>query len=104
MGTSTLSRFQRGALAQMVNDGNKTYQAMADALGVAKAIISYELDRVKPYDPELAQQDVDHKRRNCGRHSLLTTALKTLITNHLRLTWSPEAIAAAFNLNTASIY
>lgn len=100
LGTSTLSRFQRGALAQMVNDGNKTYQVMADA----KATISYELDRVEPYDPELAQQDADHKRRNCGRHSLLTTALKTLITNHLRLTWSPEAIAAAFNLNTASIY
>lgn len=104
LGTSTLSRFQRSALAQTVNDGNKTYQAMADALGVAKATISYELDRVKPYDPELAQQDADHKRRNCGRHSLLTTALKTMITNHLRLTWSPEAIAAAFNLSTASIY
>ena len=59
MGTSTLSRFQRGALAQLVNEGNKSYQVMADALGVAKATISYELDRVKPYDPELAQQDAD---------------------------------------------
>lgn len=56
MGTSTLSRFQRGALAQLVNEGNKSYQVMADALGVAKATISYELDRVN-YDPELAQQD-----------------------------------------------
>lgn len=54
MGTSTLSRFQRGTLAQLVNEGNKSYQVMADALGVAKATISYELDRVKPYDPELA--------------------------------------------------
>jgi IS30 family transposase len=54
LGTSTLSRFQRGA--QLVNEGNKSYQVMADALGVAKATISYELDRVKPYDPELAQQ------------------------------------------------
>lgn len=54
LGTSTLSRFQRGALAQLVNEGNKSYQVMADALSVAKATISYELDRVKPYDPELA--------------------------------------------------
>ena len=77
---------------------------MADALGVAKATISYELDRVKPYDPELAQQDADRKRRNCGRRSMLTAALATLITNHLRLTWSPETIAAAYNLSTASIY
>ncbi|MHB9290122.1 IS30 family transposase [Loigolactobacillus backii] len=104
MGTSTLSRFQRGALAQLVNEGNKSYQVMADALGVAKATISYELDRVKPYDPELAQQDADRKRRNCGRRSMLTAALATLITNHLRLTWSPETIAAAYNLSTASIY
>ncbi|QAS50448.1 IS30 family transposase [Latilactobacillus curvatus] len=104
MGTSILSRFQRGALAQLVNEGNKSYQVMADALGVAKATISYELDRVKPYDPELAQQDADRKRRNCGRRSMLTAALATLITNHLRLTWSPETIAAAYNLSTASIY
>jgi IS30 family transposase len=75
LGTSTLSRFQRGALAQLVNEGNKSYQVMADALGVAKATISYELDRVKPYDPELAQQDADRKRRNCGRRSMLTAAL-----------------------------
>lgn len=104
MGTSTLSRFQRGALAQLVSGGHHTYQDMADALGVAKSTISYELDRVKPYDPELAQQDADHKRRACGRHSILTPSLTILITNHLRLTWSPEAIATAFNLSTASIY
>ncbi|GAB6200812.1 hypothetical protein YMSE1_31910 [Lactiplantibacillus plantarum] len=104
MGTSTLSRFQRGALAQLVSEGHHTYQDMADALDVAKSTISYELDRVKPYDPELAQQDADHKRRACGRHSILTPSLTILITNHLRLTWSPEAIATAFNLSTASIY
>ncbi|MCT4396977.1 helix-turn-helix domain-containing protein [Periweissella beninensis] len=89
MGTSTLSRFQRGALAQLVSEGHHTYQDMADALGVAKSTISYELDRVKPYDSELAQQDADHKRRACGRHSILTPSLTILITNHLRLTWSP---------------
>lgn len=77
---------------------------MADALGVAKSTISYELDRSKPYDPELAQQDANRKRRNCGRHSILTAPLTTLITNQLRLTWSPEIIATAFNLGTASIY
>ncbi|MBS0937499.1 IS30 family transposase, partial [Lactiplantibacillus plantarum] len=104
MGTSTLSRFQRGALAQLVSEGHHTYQDMADALGVAKSTIHYELNRVKPYDPELAQQDADRKRRACGRHSILTSSLVTLITNHLRLTWSPEAVATAFNLSTASIY
>ena len=77
---------------------------MADTLGVAKATISYKLNRVKPYDPELDQQDVGRKRRNCGRNSMLTAALTTLIINHLRLTWSLETIATAYNLSTASIY
>ncbi len=79
MGTSTLSRFQRGALAQLVSEGHHTYQDMADALGVAKSTISYELDRVKPYDPELAQQDADHKRRACGRHSILRSCPRSMI-------------------------
>ena len=39
LGTSTLSRFQRGALAQLVSEGHHTYQDMADALGVAKSTI-----------------------------------------------------------------
>jgi IS30 family transposase len=104
LGISTLSRFQRGALAQLVSEGHHTYQDMADALGVAKSTIHYELNRVKPYEPELAKQDADRKRRACGRHSILTSSLVTLITNHLRLTWSPEAVATAFNLGTASIY
>ncbi len=53
--TSNLSRFQRGTLAQLVNEENKTYQVTADALDIAKATISYKLVRVNPYDPELAQ-------------------------------------------------
>ena len=104
MGTSTLSRFQRGALAQLVSEGHHTYQDMADALGVAKSTVYYELKRVVPYDPQVAQFDADQKRRQCGRPLGLTAALKCLIENHLRLTWSPEMIANAYGLNTASIY
>lgn len=88
LSTSTLSRFQRSALGQLVSEGHKIRQEMADALGVTKSTICYELARVKPYDPELAQRYADRKRRACGRHSILTVSLTILITNHLRLTWS----------------
>ncbi len=71
---------------------------MADALCVAKSTISYELDRVKPYDPELAQQDADHKRWACGRHSILTPSLTILITNHLRSTWAPLQFTTGLSL------
>lgn len=60
MSTSTLTQFQRGQLAQLVSE-HKTYQAMADALGVAKSTIHYELQRVIPYNAELAQLDADTK-------------------------------------------
>lgn len=73
-------------------------------MGVAKSTICTQLQRVQPYAPLLAQQDADQKRRNCGRKTILDEPLKQLIENHLRLTWSPETIAAKFKLATASIY
>lgn len=63
---SILTSFERGALAQLVTQ-HMTLQAMADALGVAKSTVYYELKRVVPYDPQLAQFDADQKRRRCGR-------------------------------------
>ena len=62
MGTSTLSRFQRGVLAQLVNEGNKSYQVMADALGVAKATISYELNWFKIQGIRLTRFSVVNER------------------------------------------
>lgn len=103
MSTSTLTQFQRGQLGQLVSEGS-TYQVMADALGVAKSTIHYELQRITPYNAELAQLDADTKRKACGRHSILTPDKQRLIENHLRLTWSPEMIARMFNFATASIY
>lgn len=58
MSTSTLTQFQRGQLGQLVSEGS-TYQVMADALGVAKSTIHYELQRITPYNAELAQLDAD---------------------------------------------
>lgn len=85
MSTSTLTQFQRGQLGQLVSEG-RTYQVMADALGVAKSTIHYELQRVTLYNAELAQLDADTKRKACGRHSILTPDKQRLIENHLRLT------------------
>ncbi|NVY96026.1 helix-turn-helix domain-containing protein [Lactobacillus sp. DCY120] len=91
MSTSTLSQFQRGAIASLLRQG-KSQAAIAQDLGVAKSTISYELQRVQPYDPELAQADADRKRRHCGRKSILTPQRKQLVEHHLRLTWSSDYI------------
>lgn len=103
MSTTTLTQFDRGAIALLHRQG-KTQQQIANAVGVSKSTICTELQRVQPYDPLLAQQDADQKRRNCGRKTILDEPLKQLIESHLRLTWSPETIAAKFKLAPASIY
>lgn len=103
MSLSTLTQFDRGAIYHLRSLGLGNNQ-IAKRLGVSKSTISYELNRVTPYDPVKAQLDADSKRAKCGRKATLTNNLSYLISNHLKLSWSPEQIAHKFSLNTKSIY
>ena len=99
---SILTSFDRGAIEKLVNLGY-SLQKIADTMGFSKSTIHYELQRVKPYQAQLAEQDAATKRQRCGRKSLLTAGNKQVIENHLRLTWSPEAIAHELHLTTATL-
>lgn len=103
MSTSTLTQFDRGAIYHLLKLG-LSQNKIAKKLGFSKSTISYELKRIRPYDPIKAQADADQKRRHCGRHVALSATNKELIENHLKLTWSPEMIARRFGFCTASIY
>lgn len=53
----------------------------------------------------MAQANAECKRAYCGRKTKLTSDLKQVIGDHLRLSWSPEAaIAHECKLATKSIY
>jgi len=103
MSISTLTQYHRGAINQLLKDGHSQNE-IARRLGVAKSTISFELHRVTPYDPELAQRDADGKRQLCGRSVVLTSEDSELIRRHLELTWSPEQIAHEFCFCVKSIY
>lgn len=77
---------------------------IAQKLQRAPSTISYELTRCSPYTADAAQTNADLCRRRCGRKTILTGVLKTLILNHLRLAWSPETIAHYVSTSTKSIY
>jgi IS30 family transposase len=98
-----LTSFDRGALAQLVKT-NISLHEIAEKLGFSKSTIHYELSRIKPYNPILAQEDADRRRKRCGRKTILNDHLKIIVENHLKLTWSPEMIAHNYQMNTSSIY
>ncbi|WP_412988322.1 IS30 family transposase [Pediococcus siamensis] len=103
MSFSTLTQFDRGAIYHLLNIGY-SQNKIASALNVSKSTISYELKRVQPYNPILAQADAEQQRHHSGRKSILTPMLKRLIENHLRLTHSPDEVAHELRLCTSSIY
>ncbi|AKP66795.1 IS30 family transposase [Companilactobacillus ginsenosidimutans] len=103
MSISTLSQFERGAIYQLLKDGN-SHNEIARRMKLSKSTISNELSRVDPYDPVLAQEHADKMRRHCGRQSILSKDNAILIKQHLELTWSPEQIASELNLCFKSIY
>ncbi|MDF7637828.1 helix-turn-helix domain-containing protein, partial [Leuconostocaceae bacterium ESL0958] len=98
-----LSSYDRGAIETLIGLGY-SLQKIADTLGFSKSTIHYELQRVKPYSAQLAQQDADQKRHLCGRRVTLKPDLKRQIENHLRLTWSPEAVGHYLHVATATLY
>ena len=77
---------------------------IAKHLKRSPSTISYELSRCYPYNAELAQANTAYKRARCGHKTKLDGSVKQLILNHLRLSWSPEAIAHELKVATTSIY
>lgn len=103
MSYSILSSFKRGALAQVLSE-ELSLREISRKLEVSPSTISYELKRVKPYDPVLAQKDADNKRKMCGRKTILNSSLKRIIENRLFSTWSPAMISHFTVASTATIY
>ncbi|WP_428835635.1 IS30 family transposase [Secundilactobacillus kimchicus] len=100
---SILTSYDRGAIETLNNFGY-SLQKIADTLGFSKSTIHYELQRVQPYVASLAQQDADHKRKQCGRKTTLSRSQKNLIESYLALTWSPAMVAHQLKLATSTLY
>ena len=72
---------------------------IANKLGVHKSTISRELRRCQNgYSAALAQEQYDHRAKQKGRKSRLTSKLKKEIEDGLKSSWSPEQIYGRYQL------
>lgn len=96
MATITLCEHSK---IELMQHQHRSVQTIATTLGHSRLSIRRELNRCPDgdYYAADAQKNVEHCRHRCGHHSILTPILKRLVTEKLRLGWSPEMVAHAVN-------
>ena len=103
MSTTSLTSSERGSI-YAYRKMKLSVNQIAIRLGRAKSTIYEELQRVKPYNPDIAQAHANKLRSHCGRHSLLSGAVISTISNNLKRHSSPEGIAHAYGFGISTIY
>ncbi|WP_288489006.1 IS30 family transposase [uncultured Limosilactobacillus sp.] len=105
MGTTILSFSDRVVIETLHNE-KRSLQYIADYLGFSKTTIFNELHRLDvAYQAQLAQADFEKKVTQRGRKSSLTTNLKRLIEEKIKVQkWSAEQVAHVVGIAYKSIY
>lgn len=105
MGTTILSFSDRVVIETLHNE-KRSLQYIANYLGFSKATIFNELHRLDvAYQARLAQADFEKKIIQRGRKSSLTTNLKQLIEEKIKVQkWSAEQVAHVVGIAYKSIY
>ena len=105
MGATILSFSDRVVIETLHNE-KRSLQYIADYLGFSKTTIFNELHRLDvTYQAQLAQADFEKKVTQRGRKSSLTTNLKRLIEEKIKVQkWSAEQVAHVVGIAYKSIY
>ena len=105
MGTTILSFSDRVVIETLHNE-KRSLQYIANYLGFSKTTIFNELHRLDvAYQARLAQADFEKKVAQRGRRSSLTTNLKQLIEEKIKVQkWSAEQVAHVVGIAYKSIY
>src|SRR5699024_4833701 len=105
MGTTILSFSDRVVIETLHNE-KRSLQYIANYLGFSKTTIFNELHRLDvAYQARLAQADFEKKVTQRGRKSSLTTNLKQLIEEKIKVQkWSAEQVAHVVGIAYKSIY
>ena len=105
MGTTILSFSDRVVIETLHNE-KRSLQYIANYLGFSKTTIFNELHRLDvAYQARLAQADFEKKITQRGRKSSLTTNLKHLIEEKIKVQkWSAEQVAHVVGIAYKSIY
>ena len=105
MGTTILS-FQHRVVIETLHNEGRSLRYIANYLGFSKTTIFNELHRLDvAYQARLAQADFEKKVTQRGRKSSLTTNLKQLIEEKIKVQkWSAEQVAHVVGIAYKSIY
>ena len=105
MGTTILS-FHDLVIIETLHNEKRSLQYIADYLGFSKTTIFNELHRLNvAYQAQLAQADFEKKVAQRGRKPSLTTNLKRLIEEKIKVQkWSAEQVAHVVGIAYKSIY
>lgn len=98
---SQLTQEQRYHISGLIKAKN-TQTRIADEVGVHKSTISREIRRNsggKGYQPKQAFQFALDKRQQAKKHIKFTTEIKAVVTEKIRLDWSPDQISGYLKAN-----
>lgn len=103
---TTILSFSDRVVIETLHNEKRSLQYIADYLGFSKTTIFNELHRLDvAYQAQLAQADFEKKVTQRGRKSSLTTNLKRLIEEKIKVQkWSAEQVAHVVGIAYKSIY
>lgn len=90
-----LTQEQRYHISALLNAGH-TQKNIAEAVGIHKSTVSREINRnrgKRGYRPKQAEEKALFRRKNAKKHVKLTTELKQVLIEKIKLDWSPDQIS-----------
>lgn len=102
--SSSLSAHERSVIETM-NKFNHSTREIARFLKRSPATITYELNRIKPYNAQQAHHLAQCNQHKYGRHPDLTPEISTFLNHHIGiLQWSPLTAAHVLGIAFKTIY
>ena len=102
--SSSLSAHERSVIETMVKL-NHSIREIARFLKRSPATITYELNRIKPYNAQQAHHLAQCNRHKHGRHPTLTPEISAFLNHHIGiLKWSPETAAHVLGIAFKPLY
>ena len=102
--SSSLAAHEHSVIETMIKL-NHSIREIARFLKRSPATITYELNRIKPYDAQQAHHLAQCNQHQHGRHSSLTPEISAFLNHKIGiLKWSPETAAHVLGIAFKTIY
>ena len=102
--SSSLFVYERSVIETMIKLKH-SIREIASFLKRSPAIITYELNRINPYNAQQAHHLAQCNQHKHGRHPSLTAEISAFLNHHIGiLKWSPKTTARVLGIAFKTIY